>query len=82
MNTNRWQLQEAKNKLSQVIDLAIKESPQLITKNGKEAVYIVSVEEYKKRNKPSILSTLLNRPHKDTDLELDRDMDAGRDIVL
>ena len=82
MTTKTWQLQEAKNKLSQVIDLAIKESPQLITKNGKAAVYIVSAETFQNKAKPSIKSTLLSRPHKEITIEWERNRDTGRDIEL
>ncbi|HHV61973.1 MAG TPA: type II toxin-antitoxin system prevent-host-death family antitoxin [Firmicutes bacterium] len=35
-----WQSQTAKNRLSEVVDRALKGSPQLITRNGKPAVYV------------------------------------------
>lgn len=59
-----WQLQEAKSKFSQVINLAIEESPQLITRSGKPVAYIVSAETYEKEHKPTILEVLLSSPHK------------------
>ena len=34
MNVTHWQLQDAKNKLSEVIDRALKQGPQLITRRG------------------------------------------------
>ena len=33
-----WQLQEAKNRLSEVVDEAMKGGPQVITRRGAEAV--------------------------------------------
>lgn len=75
-----WQLQEAKSKLSQVINLAVKESPQLITKSGKPIAYIVSAKSYDKEHGQSILETLLLSPHKDIELELERSKDTPRDI--
>ena len=35
-----WQIQEAKNKLSEVVNEAIKHGPQIITKHGVEAVIV------------------------------------------
>ena len=96
MKSNTWQLQEAKNKntpeqaprysgppnkLSQVIDMAISESPQLITRNGKDAVYIVSTETYRKKIKPSIKKLLLNSPHKEVILDFERDKDTGVELL-
>lgn len=43
-----WQLQEAKNKLSRVVDNAVNSGPQIITKRGKEVVIVLSYSEYKK----------------------------------
>lgn len=43
-----WQLQEAKNKLSQVVDEALRSGPQLITKRGVEAVILLSYAEYRR----------------------------------
>ena len=42
-----WQLQEAKNKLSEVVDLAVKNGPQEITRHGKKTVVILSMEDYR-----------------------------------
>jgi prevent-host-death family protein len=75
-----WQLQEAKSKLSQVINLAVSESPQLITRSGKPIAYIVSAESYEKEHKSSILEVLLSCPHKEIDLELERSKDLPRDL--
>ncbi len=38
---NKWQLHEAKNKLSNIIDIAMHGTPQCITKRGEEAVVII-----------------------------------------
>lgn len=75
-----WQLQEAKSKLSLVINLAVSESPQLITRNGKPVAYIVSAEDYEREHKPSMLEVLQSCPHKDIELDLERIKDYPRDI--
>lgn len=41
-----WQIQDAKNKLSEVISRALKEGPQLITKHGEKTVVVISYAEY------------------------------------
>jgi prevent-host-death family protein len=46
-----WQIQEAKNNLSEVITLAIKQGPQLITKHGEKAAVVISYNEYEKLRK-------------------------------
>jgi antitoxin Phd len=43
-----WQLQDAKNKLSDVIAQAIKQGPQLITRRGEKAAVVMSYAEYEK----------------------------------
>jgi prevent-host-death family protein len=52
MANKTWQLQEAKNHFSEVVDLAMKGGAQTVTKHGKPAVVIVSVEEYESSKKP------------------------------
>lgn len=46
-----WQIQEAKNNLSEVITLAIKQGPQLITKHGEKTAVVISYIEYEKLRK-------------------------------
>ena len=41
-----WQLQEAKNKLSEVIRRAREEGPQTITVRGEDAVVVLQAEMY------------------------------------
>jgi len=43
-----WQLQEAKNKLSQVVEDAVRDGPQVITRHGVEVAIVISFAEYQK----------------------------------
>ncbi len=43
-----WQLQEAKNKFSEVVEQALKNGPQVITKRGRETVIVLSYDDYRK----------------------------------
>ncbi len=42
-----WQLQEAKQHFSEVVKRARQGEPQIVTKHGKEAAVVVSIEEYR-----------------------------------
>jgi prevent-host-death family protein len=80
-----WQLQEAKNKLSQVVEEAISNGPQVITKRGVEAVIVLSYVEYRKMislQKP--LSVFFQEsPLAQQTLDLSRDRSGIRpDIAL
>ncbi|GER79287.1 MAG: type II toxin-antitoxin system Phd/YefM family antitoxin [Anaerolineales bacterium] len=46
-----WQIQDAKNKLSEVITRALKQGPQLITKHGEKTAVIISYTDYEKLRK-------------------------------
>ncbi len=41
-----WQLQEAKQKFSEVVSRSLEEGPQFVTRRGAEVVVVVSVEDY------------------------------------
>jgi prevent-host-death family protein len=42
-----WLLYDAKNRFSEVVDCAITQGAQIITRRGKKAVVIMAFEEYK-----------------------------------
>ncbi len=48
MEEKVWQLQEAKNKFSRLVEKARKNGPQIVTKHGREAVVVLSFEKYQK----------------------------------
>ncbi len=75
-----WQLQEAKAKFSEVVQKAIDEGPQTVTRRGKEVVVIVSAKEFHGSRKPQVdLKELLaSAPLEGVDLE--RPEDYGREI--
>ncbi|ABQ24924.1 type II toxin-antitoxin system Phd/YefM family antitoxin [Geotalea uraniireducens] len=79
-----WQLQEAKNRLSQVVDSALHDGPQTITLRGKPAAVLVSFEEFKKLTQPrSTLSQFFRQsPLHDTELDLSRSADFSREVEL
>ena len=46
--THSWQLQEAKNKFSEVVDAALNDGPQVITRRGAETAIVLSYADYRK----------------------------------
>ena len=82
-NNEKWQLQTAKSRFSTVVERAMSGKPQLVTKNGKPAVYVISVENYEKlKGRKSLKETLLNSPHRNLRLPVNRQKDFGRIIDL
>ena len=82
--SHAWQLQEAKNKFSNLVERAQQEGPQIVTKHGKEAVVVLSVDDYKKITKPkeSLVTFLQKSPLGGVELDLSRDKNAPRDVPL
>jgi antitoxin Phd len=40
-----WQIQEAKNRFSELVDLSLSEGPQIVTRHGKPVVQIVPIAQ-------------------------------------
>ena len=85
--TASWQLQAAKARFSELFRRARSEGPQLITRQGKEGVVMISDEQYEqlvgKAHQPkSLLQFFRESPLVGLELNLERDKDEGRDIEL
>lgn len=78
-----WQVQDAKTRLSELLDRAQSEGPQTITRHGNARAVVVSIEDYRAltANKPDFKAHLLNGP-KTRDFDVPRDADTGRDADL
>ena len=80
-----WQLQEAKNKLSEVVEEAITRGPQVITRRGVEAVVVLSYAQYRKMIAPQkkLSEFFRESPLAGVDLDLERDTgDVRNEITL
>ena len=61
----RWTLQDAKNKLSAVVDAAANGTPQIVTRRGVETAVVISYEEFARMMQPprrSFVDHLLSIP--------------------
>ena len=79
-----WPLQEAKNKLSEVIDRAAKGGPQVVTRHGKRVAVIVSASEFDRLSGAgtSLWQYLSAAPTKGEPLQIERDRSPGRFVKL
>lgn len=78
-----WQLQEAKDKLSEVVDEALSDGPQVITKRGVETAIVLSYADYRKLllNQQQLSDFFRESPLVGVDLELSRDTSSSREDV-
>jgi prevent-host-death family protein len=86
VRNTKWQLQEAKAMLSELVKSAARE-PQIITVRGEEKAVVLSMEEYEKfvksRQKPNLAEFLQNSPWSDVELDIpERRVEPMRDTWL
>lgn len=84
---HEWQLQDAKNRFSELVRRAQADGPQTVTVHGKPAAVVMSPDAYAALTKPPppLVEYLLSGPAWPDDLvELinNRSRDTGRDIDL
>jgi prevent-host-death family protein len=82
-----WQIQTAKARFSEVFRLARSVGPQYISRQGKEAVVMISNEQYEelagRSHQPkSLVQFLRESPLGGVDLDLERTRDEERRIEL
>jgi antitoxin Phd len=74
----RWSLQDAKNKLSAVLDAAAHGVPQIVTRRGIETAVVISYDEYerliaqRRRPQPSLAEYLLEMPAAEEEVLFER----------
>jgi prevent-host-death family protein len=51
MGSQDWTVAEAKAKFSEIIERAMSEGPQTITRNGRTAAVVVGAEEWQRKTK-------------------------------
>jgi len=78
-----WQLQQAKTRLSEVIEEAHSKGPQIITRHGTERAVILSIGDYRAlvAHRPNLIEYLLSGP-KVEGFEIEPNHDMGREIDL
>ena len=86
-----WQIQEAKQRFSEMIRAVTHDGPQIITRHGEEVAVVVDIAEYRRLTRPAVDLTglLLGEPALSdgaievlAEVEAERKADVGRPIDL
>lgn len=81
----RWSLQDAKAQFSEVVRRSLDAGPQVVTRNGEDAVVVVSVREFNRLARPraeSFARFLATSPLADVTLDIPRPRESGRRVKL
>lgn len=78
----RWQLQDAKNHFSELVDQALTQGPQTVTRHGEPVVVVIPYEEFRRRSvrKGSLVEFFGGSPLKGVKLDLSRDERWDREL--
>lgn len=78
-----WQVQEAKQRFSALVQRALAEGPQVVTRRGEPVVVVISAETYRQLtgDAADFTAFLLNGPDLSA-LELRRDTERARRVEL
>ncbi len=86
-----WQIQDAKQRFSEMIRAVMHDGPQVITRHGEEVAVVVDIAEYRRLTRPTVDLTglLLGGPSLSDDavevlaeVDAERKGDFGRRIDL
>jgi prevent-host-death family protein len=83
MRIKTWAVTEAKAKLFDVIDAAMRGDPQIITRRGEEAVVVLSMKTYRSAVKDAqgtLLDFFARSPFRRVEIAPTRSRETGRDI--
>jgi antitoxin Phd len=69
-----WQIQEAKQRLSEVIRLALTDGPQRLTCRGEPSAWIISNQDYNKLKgeRENIVDFFQRSPHREVEIPVER----------
>lgn len=85
-SAGRWVLQDAKARFSELVRRVRSEGPQHVTVHGRDAVVVVSAEEYRRleggRTGAALIAAMQASPSRDMELEPRRDAMPVREIEL
>lgn len=81
---NIWQLQDAKSKFSEVVERALAQGVQIVTRRGKKAVVVLPFEEYERltHQDGSLAQFLLASPLAGSELVIEREKSLPRQIDI
>jgi antitoxin Phd len=77
-----WQLQEAKARLSEVIDESIRQGPQTVTRHGRPVAMVVGADDFRRLSRTGRDFKAFLRAAPLRGLKLARSRDRGRRVGL
>ncbi len=82
--TDRWKLEDAKARFSELVRRANSDGPQTVTVRGREAVVVVGADQYRRLKPPKRRVPLVQflEGLDLSGLDLTRERDTGRDVEL
>jgi prevent-host-death family protein len=79
-----WQLQEAKQRFSELIKSVESEGPQIVTRHGHEVAVVITMAEYRhlkdEEKEEDFKAFLQSAP--DVDLDISRPVEFPRQVIL
>jgi len=88
---DHWQIQDAKQRFSEMIRAVTSRGPQVITRHGEDVAVVVEISEYRRLTRPAVdlAGILLGGPKLDdglaevfAEVEAERQADLGRAVDL
>lgn len=88
---DHWQIQDAKQRFSEMIRAVLSDGPQVITRQGVDVAVVVDIGEYRRLTRPAVdlAAVLLGGPKFDdgvaeafSEIEAERKTDFGRAVDL
>lgn len=79
-----WRVKDARARFSELVDEALRQGPQLVTRHGKPAVVVVAAEERERRDRRrgTLVEFFANSPLREEGLAIPRPTDRPRDLEL
>jgi prevent-host-death family protein len=79
-----WKIKDARANFSELVDRALSDGPQVVTRNGKKAVVVISAAEWERRNRRrgDLVEFFASSPLREEGLKIERLTDYPRDIEV
>ena len=79
-----WRVRDARANFSELVDKALSEGPQAVTRHGKRAVVVVSAEAWDRHNRRrgDLVDFFARSPLREEGVEIERVPDRPREIDL
>jgi prevent-host-death family protein len=86
LRTDRWLLQDAKARFSELVRRVRSEGPQHVTVHGRDEVVVISAEEFRRLKGDltgeALIAAMQASPHRDIEIEPQRAPMPVRQVVL